>query len=184
MANLIGKYRYMAVDKKTHEALITFAVRSNLGALENKLGAYGEKDLFIKLSLYSPKRSLNANSYFHALCREIGYALDRSEIWVKNRLIAEYGQIEVVDNGDYASMKANIDCEKMWQQEWLHVRPCGVKIENGKEVFFYRIMRASHTYTVSEMSQLINGTVQEAKELGIPTISDAEMERLLDAWGK
>lgn len=184
MADLVGKYRQMAVDYKTHEALVTFSLKANLGALEEELKGYEEKELVIKISPYSPKRSLNANAYFHSLCREIAKKMERSEIWVKNKLISEYGQVEIAPNGDYASIKANLDGEQMWSQEWLHVRPCGVKIENNKEVYFYRIMRPSHTYTVKEMSQLIDGAVQEAKDLGIPTISDKEMERILNAWGK
>ena len=184
MADLIGKYRQMAVDYKTREALVTFAIRTDLGALEEELKGYGEKDLTIKLSAYSPKRSLNANAYFHTLCREIGKKLERTETYIKNGMIATYGQFDLMENGDKWIIKTNLDILKMWEQETIHTKPMGVKQENGADVYFYAVMRPSHTYTVKEMSQLIDGTVQDAKDLGIPTISDKEMEKLLNAWGK
>ena len=85
MADLIGKFRQMAVDYKTREALVTFAIRTDLGALEETLKGFGDKDISIKLSAYSPKRSLNANAYFHSLCREIADKVNRTETFVKKQ---------------------------------------------------------------------------------------------------
>lgn len=174
----------MAVDFKTHEALVTFAIRTDLGALEELLNGYGDKNINIKLSLYSPKRSLNANAYFHALCRAIAEKIDRPEVWVKNKLISEYGQSNPLSEDEKAIIKTNVDIDKMWLLESIHTRFIRVTYESGKELFWYEIMKPSHEYTVREMSQLIEGTVQEAKDLDIPTISDKEMERMLNAWGK
>lgn len=182
MADLIGKYRQMAVDYKTHEALITFSVKSDVGALEELLQGFGDKDINIKITAYSPKRSLNANAYFHSLCREIGEKIDRSETFVKNSMISQFGQTDLMENGERWVIKTNLDVLKMWEQETLHTKPLGGKEESGQQVFFYAVMRPSHTYTVKEMSQLIDGTVQEAKDLGIPTISEKEMEKMLNAW--
>ena len=56
--------------------------------------------------------------------------------------------------------------------------------ENGKEVVFYRIYRGSSTYDSKEMSLLIEGTVSDAKDLGIETIPPDELERMMLMWGK
>ncbi len=184
MADLIAKYRQMAVDYKTHEALVTFAIKTDLGALEEELKGYGEKDILLKLSAYSPKRSLNANAYFHALCREIAKKVQVPEAYIKNKLVAQYGQYMRLPNGDLWVYKTNVGLEIMWEQEAVHTKVIEVRHENGKNVYFYAVMKPTHEYTVSEMSRLIEGTVSEAKELDIPTISDAEVERLLNAWGK
>ena len=183
MADLIGKFRQMAVDYKTHDALVTFAIRADLGALEEEIKGYGDNDICIRISAYSPKRSLNANAYFHSLCREIGRKIEQSEGYVKNSMISQYGQTDLMENGERWIIKTNLDLSKMWEQENFHTKPLGGKEENGQQVFFYAVMRGSHTYTVKEMSQLIDGTVREAKELGIPTISDKDMERMLEFWG-
>lgn len=178
-----GKFQGITVDYKTRQSLLTFSVPISPSELEEAFSDM-QGDLTIKVAKFSPKRSLNANAYFHAMCRQIGEKIERSETFVKNRMIALSGQPELDDEGNIFTIKTNVSIDKMWEQEVLHVKSLKVKIENGKEVYFYGVMRPSHSYTVKEMSQLIESTVEECKVLGIPTISDAEMEKLLNAWGK
>ena len=54
--------------------------------------------------------------------------------------------------------------------------------EDGSEVLFYKVYRGSHTLDSKEMSILIDGTVQEAKELGIEVLPPRDLERLVKAW--
>lgn len=178
---LKGRYTGLSFDVD-HKALLTFSVDAPLSALEDDYLRLKDKEVKLKWDAYSPKRSLSANAYFHTLCREIGKALGRSETFVKNRMIASDGQCDLMENGERWSIKTNLAVDKMWEQENIHVKPIGSKVENGQTLFFYAVMRPSHTYTVKEMSQLIDATVQEAKALGIPTISDSEVKRLLEAW--
>lgn len=185
MSDLIGKFRQMAVDKETHEALVTFAIRTDLGALEEQTKKWGEKDLSISIKKFSPHHSDEANSKFHALCRDIGNHPDmkQSEVFIKNMMVSRYGQEEQID-GCRVEMDSKIDVSAMWEQENIHVKPLGCKYENGEVVYMYAVMRGVRTYTRAEMSQLISGTVDEARDLGIPTISDKDMEKILNAWGK
>ena len=60
--------------------------------------------------------------------------------------------------------------------------PCGSKEENGIEITFYRVYRGSHTYNTEEMSILIDGTVQEAKDLGIETMTPDQIEEMKQKW--
>lgn len=71
----------------------------------------------------------------------------------------------------------------MLEQETLHCYPCGCKEENGQSLNFFRIYRGSHTYDTKEMSILIDGTVQEAKDLGIETMTPDELDRIKQEWG-
>lgn len=43
-------------------------------------------------------------------------------------------------------------------------------------------MRGSHTYDTKEMSELIKGTVAEAKELGIETATPQEIKEMEERW--
>lgn len=52
-----------------------------------------------------------------------------------------------------------------------------------KKATFYRIYRGSHTYDTKEMSVLIDGTVADAKELGIETATPAEIAEMKERWG-
>ena len=129
------------------------------------------------------KRSLDANAYFHVLVGKIAEKFKISKTYAKNTLIGRYGQIDFLDDQPIV-IKTNVSSEKMMEQETLHCLPCGVKIENDKEVYFYKVMRGSHTYDTMEMSILIDGTVQEAKALGIETLSPDELRRMVETWQK
>ena len=140
-----------------------------------------EKQLDIKLNQHREKRSLDANAYFHVLVDKIrgktGYSFSR----VKNELITSYGQIEYID-GQQVVIKTNIQPDQMIEQETLHCKPVRVEVQGDKEITFYRVYRGSHTYNTAEMSRLIDGTVQEAKDLGIETMSPAQIERIMSLW--
>ena len=43
----------------------------------------------------------------------------------------------------------------------------------------YIVIRGSHTYNSKEMSQLINGVVQEAQNLDIETMTPTEIEQMI-----
>ena len=127
------------------------------------------------------KRSLDSNAYFHVLVGKIADQIGISTTRCKNELICQYGQQEFLD-GREVIIKTNIDVDKMLEQEFLHCRPSKCKIENGIEVVFYKVFRGSHTYDTKEMSILIDGTVQEAKELGIETLSPDKLRELMSKW--
>ena len=138
--------------------------------------------LDITAKQHRKKRSLTANAYFHVLVGKIADTLSISKTRCKNILIGRYGQQDFLEEGSPVILKTNIGVDKMLEQEFLHCAPCGCKSENGTEVVFYKVFRGSHTYDTKEMSVLIDGTVQEAKDLGIETLPLAELERMVNMW--
>ena len=48
----------------------------------------------------------------------------------------------------------------------------------------YIFFKQTHTLDRGEMAKLIDGTVQEARSLGIDTRTDDEVERLISKWGE
>lgn len=192
MADLIGKFRQMAVDYKTREALVTFSIRTDLGALEEELKGYGEKQILIRMSEYSKKRSLTANGYYWHLVEEITKKRQKEEPNLKKeevhrKMLEDYGAWEKNEDGSpkwmiFPKDKALPKDGYYWDTR-TDVNVKGQK--KGEEVCrLYMVIKGSHNYDRKEMAQLIDGTIQEAKDLGIPTISDKEMEKLLNAWGK
>ena len=55
-------------------------------------------------------------------------------------------------------------------------------MDDGKAYRVYLLLRGSHTYNTAEMSSLIDGTVQDAKEQGIETATPDELERMKQQW--
>lgn len=134
-----------------------------------------DTEVDIDIKEHKERRSLNANAYFHKLCDELRQKLRISFAACKNQLITSYGQIEYIGEVP-ATIKTNIEPEKMREQETLHCMPISVTDDEG--VFWYRVYRGTHTYDTKEMSILIDGTIAECKEQGIETMTPNEPERL------
>lgn len=175
-----GKLVNITRDFMSGKLNITFQINNEPIEELNNLASINEVDIVAKK--HRKKRSLDANSYFHVLVGKIADKLGISKDRCKNILIGRYGQQEFLEEGQPVVLKTNISVEKMLEQEFLHCSPCGCKHENGIEVIFYKVFRGSHTYDTKEMSILIDGTVTEAKDLGIETIPPAELERMVSKW--
>lgn len=137
-----------------------------------------DKDISIEIEEWSDKRSLRANNYFHELVGKIADKLYISKIEAKNILLSRYGQIDL-DYGQ-VSLEEKIDWRAL---DFIHLQPTSEYIFEGDLAYRkYWIIRGSHTYNTKEMARLIDGTVSEAKELGIETMPPEELERMKAAW--
>jgi hypothetical protein len=140
---------------------------------------YLDRDLDIDIKIHREKRSLNANAYFHVLVDKIAEASGVSHNEIHNQLIADYGQMD-------EDVKSIILADEIpWQRLTnLHLRPTNHvdTLDNGKLYRVYIVMRGSHTYDTKEMARLIDGTVSEAKEMGIETLPPKELERMKQLW--
>lgn len=139
------------------------------------------KEIRGKITRWTEKRSLDANRYFHKLCSLLAGKLGISDKEVKNQLIADYGQIEWMND---KPLEIWMDVDIDWRQvEGIHLQPTADrKVSGGRVYLAYFKMRGSHTYDTQEMSRLIDGTVYECRKQGIETIPPEELERMVGAW--
>lgn len=128
----------------------------------------------VKIDKHREKRSLNANAYLWKLVTEIGNILNKSKEEVYLQMLIDYGQSEMV------SILSEIDVKGYFK----YYKLAGTSILNDKEFNHYKIYKGSSEYDTKEMSILLNGVVQEAKNLGIKTKDDIELERLVEKWEK
>lgn len=127
------------------------------------------------------KRSLDSNAYFHVLCDKLRQKLNISMARCKNHLIADYGQIEYIDE-EPMIYKTNAPEDYMMELETIHTKCVKVSEENGHPIFFYRIYRGTHTYNTEEMAKLIKGTVEECKAQDIETATPEEIAHMQALW--
>lgn len=139
----------------------------------------------VEVKKQSKKRSLSANAYFHLLSDKIADVMGVSKAYAKNFLLARYGQRERDENGEYIILEVKEGLDLL-EREDIHTALYGSKFvpaeyppyEEDEVHDLYVVVRGSHTYDSKEMSVLINGTVSEAKELGIETMTPQEIARL------
>ena len=143
-----------------------------------------DKDAVWDLSLHKDKkkRSLDSNAYFHVLCDALRQKLGISMARCKNHLIADYGQILYLSEGEPLIYKTNAPEDYMMELESIHTKCVKVTQEKGKDVFFYRVYRGSHEYNNFEMNALIRGTVAECEAQGINTATPDELAHMAMLW--
>lgn len=171
-----GRVKTITWDYETGKMIIGFMVDSVPSDIEN----LQNKDLDVLAKPHREKRSLNANAYFHVLSGKIAEKLGTSLNHEKNRLIREYGQYEVVDGMiPTVTVKEKYE-DRMLDMEGVHLKA----VERPGGTVKMAVMRGSHTYNTAEMSRLIDATVEEAKELGIETLTPDQLERMKASWTK
>ena len=126
----------------------------------------------VKINKHREKRSLNANAYLWKLVTEIGNILNKSKEEIYLQMLIDYGQSEMISILSEINVKGYFKYYKL----------AGTSILNGKEFNHYKIYKGSSEYNTKEMSILLEGAVQEAKNLGIKTKEDYEIEKLIEEW--
>ena len=128
----------------------------------------------VKIVKHREKRSNNANSYLWELCTQIGNIMNLSKNEVYLQMLKDYGQSMLIPVKKGNKPNGFI---KYYEFE------CSSQL-NGKEADWYKIYKGSSEYNTKEMSILLEGAVQEAKNLGIKTKEDYEIEKLIEEWDK
>lgn len=136
-----------------------------------------DKELAVEIKPYREKRSLSANAYFHVLVNAIAGKLDIGEQEAKRQLVLDYGTLMRDDTGTVVGLKLpkSVDIYAVYP----YAKQFDERTENGKAFIRYILYKRTHTLDTAEMSRLIRGTVEEAKNLGIETATPEEISRML-----
>lgn len=137
----------------------------------NYLMNYKSYDKF-EIKEYKDKRSLNANNYAWKLITEIGNVLKMSKEEVYLNMLKSYGQSDMI------SVRSNINISRFIK----YYEKAGESKLNGKDFTHYKVYTGSSEYNTKEMAILIDGIVQECKNLDIETLPPSEIARLKGEW--
>lgn len=145
-------------------------------ALINWLSTIAEQDKEYQIAAYHPKRSLAANNYAWVLITRIAEAMTppQSKEAVYLEMLKRYGQSEFI------SVVSGIDIHGYFK----YFEEYGKGHVDGREFTHYKIYKGSSEFDAREMNVLLEGIIQEAKELGIETITPQEKERMLMEMGE
>ena len=145
-----------------------------------KMVQAGDETVY-ELIVHREKRTLTQNAYFHVLVGKIADAMSVNgsavtKTSVKNQLIADYGQYSEAFRN--VTLRDGMDWREL---DYIHLKPSSqmMKTAEGKYIPVYNVMKGSHECDTKEMSVLLEGAVQEAKQLGIETKTPAELARML-----
>ena len=175
-----GKITQVQRDLFTEKLNISFLVGDL--PLEELQDLMAKDELEITVRPKTRKRSLNANSYFHVLAGKIAEKMHTSLSYVKNWLLFEYGW-PMLDEDGYAArlvMDPSVPEEAVLEMSDPHMWPVGIDYNYGGTI--YQLQRGSHTYNNKEMANLIDGAVEQARKIGVETLTPDQIARMEAAW--
>lgn len=178
-----GMLKGVARDWKTGKLLLTFEMGQDLSG---KLDAIQGKVLRITVKQWRKKRSLDANAYYWVLITKLAEALHISKPRCHNLMLRRYGQNLMIDGaGVYIRIPDTEKAEETaLEASEYHIRPTSEVVSGNQGVNYrtYVMLKGSHQYDTEEMSQLIDGLVEECKAMGIETLPPEELAQMMEAY--
>lgn len=158
---------------------ITVTVRFDFRETFDRLN---DQDLDVEIKQHREKRSRNANAYFHVLVNKIAGETGEADEAVKTRLVIEYGTVAKDEDGLSIGFKlpASVDVSRIYP----YTRMFDQRTEGGKLFNCYLVLKHTSDMNTKEMARLIDGAIEEAKELGIETDTPETLARYKEEWAR
>ena len=154
--------------------VISLAVNENAPEMANLRG----KQLDIKLTQHREKRSRDANALLWHCIGEISKSLnpprDKWEIYLES--LRKYGK--------YSYVLMNEKAVESFKRLWRETEVVGEVDVNGKKAVQLLCYYGSSTYDTKEFSVLLDGVIEDMKDLGLQPPMPRELKAALETWEK
>jgi len=177
---LTGQIKDLNRDYKTNKPILQLVLNERDCLLN--LEKLKDIKLSIQVKKWTKKRSLNANHYFWKLLSEYSEEKNVDTIEEYKERVKRLGIFR-----QFKIMTDQVDTfKKVWSDKgiaWF----CEISDTTYIGEFEFKIINAyygSSSYSAKQMSRLINDLVEDCKEVGIETKSEAEIKSLLESWDK
>ena len=141
-----------------------------------------DKEIVWDLSIHKEKRSLNSNNYYWQLLEKIAVKTHTSKAELHNINLRHLGLVQRVgDKPVYILLPDTEQAERdTLEASTYHLSPRSeTKMgTDGKMYRWYVMLRGSSDMNVSEMQALVDFAVQDAKALGIETLTPVQLEQM------
>lgn len=173
---LTGKIEGLTINYKNGKPIISIEFNEAETAVNCYESLKDEEKLAVNIDKYREKRSLNANAYFHSLVNQLGRYFNISDEEMKIKMNLQYGTLARDNEGKILGAKVPkgmVISNYYPYAKWY-------KDDGGFSCYIF--YKRTHELNTLEFSQLLNGVVQECKDVNIPTLDDIEIQRLIDEY--
>lgn len=180
-----GRLKEIMQDVLNGGFIISFHVQAVPSGVET---LREESDLAISLKKWREHRSLSANAYYWVLVGKLSELTGQPNAVIHNMLLRRYGVAEIVGGQLLTVMVPDTDEaeRETLEKEIYHLKPTS-KLKEGKDGRMFRayiLLKGSSDFDTKEMARLIDGTIEECKEVGIDTLSTEEVRRMMEDYEK
>lgn len=127
-----------------------------------------DRTKLFEIKEHKEKRTLTQNAYMWSLINELANKMNLSKDDTYLKMIKDYSQSMLV------TIRADIDVSKFFKY-YDFERETEI---NGIDFKIYKVYEGSSQMDKNEFRVLLDGVIQEAQQLGIPTLTPNEIERL------
>lgn len=164
------------------DLIVSFAIEDAVKE-RAKLDKLEGLEIVYDIKKYSKNRSVNANAYFWSVCDKIARVLKTDKDAVHVLQIRRYGVFDTYDVVEEAisileKVYVYVDIKYNYHQR-LYTAEGQEVIKSMVQVHAYK---HSHEYLQSEFADLLNGTIEDAHDLGIETWTQEEINNLIERW--
>lgn len=156
------------------KVVISLTVNENVGEIDKLQG----KTLDIKLTTHREKRSLDANALLWHCIGEISKSLypprDKWEIYLEE--LKKYGKFSYVLLDEKAV--------EAFKRLWRETEVVGEVDVNGRKAVQLLCYYGSSTYDTKEFSVLLDGVIEDMKDLGLQPPLPMDLKVALETWEK
>lgn len=168
--NTTGMITGLSVSYPTRKAVITMEVTARPEDVEKYTG----KAVDVEIEQHRNHRSNNANRLLWECVRRIAMETGRDKWTEYLDLLKDYGK--------YTYLVVKPDAVEAVKKQWREVEEIGevmVGQDRGVQLLCYF---GSSTYNSKEFSVLLDGTINQMRNLGIDVPPSGDIKRALDAW--
>jgi len=173
---VLGKLKDLTLNRDGSQN-VTITVQGDFRQAYDELA---DKDIDVTIKKYSKRRSMDSNNLAWMLIDQIAEKMGITKNEVYRNAIKEIGGVS-----DFVCVK-NYAVEH-FVKGWVHkglgwqvdVEPSKLPGCSNLTVYY-----GSSVFTTKQMNDLINSLIQEANQLGIATMTQAEIDRSLAVWAK
>lgn len=127
-----------------------------------------DRTKLFEIKEHKEKRTLTQNAYYWVLVNELANKLKLSKEEIHFRLLKDYSQVALI------TIKSDIDI-KGYIRYFEFDRETSI---NGVKFKVYKVYKGSSEMDKNEFNVLLEGTIQEAEQQGIPTLTPNEIAKL------
>ena len=171
-----GELKEITRDWKTNKIIVSFALNENLS--QETLDNISNRKLSIKAKKWREKRSLDANGLLWLCLDKIAKAMNPpADKWnVYLMMLKRYGKFT------YICVKPNVvDAVK---QQWRECEVVGEIEINGQKAIQMLCYFGSSLYDSKEFSVLLEGVIEEMRQMGLETPTSKEMRLAIERLEK
>ena len=174
---MIGKLKDL-MKTRDGDWLVPFTTREDPREMFDEMN---ENPVRIDIKKASKHRSLSANAYAWVLIDKIAEKTGISVTEVYRNAIREIGGVSDLYGVKEEAYEA---FKRLWIGDHLGRQVEIIPGSSKPGWLNVKAWKGSSDFDSKQMARLIDSLIQDAENIGIPTVIDAEAERMLSQWGK